>query len=38
MVDHDMEDIFKKKYSFLITNVTADGNPVDIFVDVKGTI
>ena len=38
MADHDREDIFKKKYSLLITNVTADGNPVDIFVDDTGII
>jgi 5-methylthioadenosine/S-adenosylhomocysteine deaminase len=38
MADHDREDIFKKNYSFLISNVTIDGNPVDIYVDETGTI
>jgi 5-methylthioadenosine/S-adenosylhomocysteine deaminase len=38
MAEHTMGDIFKKKYSLLITNVKADGNLVDIFVDDTGTI
>ena len=34
----EMTEIFEKKYSFLITNVVADGNAVDIFIDETGTI
>ena len=33
-----MTDIFDAKHSLLITNVVADGKPVDIFVDEAGTI
>ena len=33
-----MTDIFDKNQSLLITNVEADGKPVDIFVDELGTI
>ena len=33
-----MTDIFDKNQSLLITNVVADGKPVDIFVDEVGTI
>ena len=38
MAGHDLTDIFEKKRSLLITNVLADGNMVDIFVDETGTI
>jgi 5-methylthioadenosine/S-adenosylhomocysteine deaminase len=38
MTEHHMTDIFEKKHSLLITNVMADGNAVDIFVDTTGTI
>ena len=33
-----MEDLFEKQYALLITNVVADGKPVDIFIDETGTI
>jgi len=33
-----MTDIFNKNQSLLITNVVADGKPVDIFIDEVGTI
>ena len=34
----EMTEIFEKKHSILITNVVADGNAVDIFIDETGTI
>jgi 5-methylthioadenosine/S-adenosylhomocysteine deaminase len=34
----EFEEIFEKKYALLITNVVADGNTVDIFIDETGTI
>jgi 5-methylthioadenosine/S-adenosylhomocysteine deaminase len=34
----EITEIFEKKYALLITNVVADGNTVDIFIDETGTI
>src|SRR5512136_1530042 len=36
--DTEFTEIFEKKYALLITNVVADGNTVDIFIDETGTI
>ncbi|MDD3135733.1 MAG: amidohydrolase family protein [Methanoregula sp.] len=38
MRDSAMTDIFEKKQSLLVTNVAANGKPVDIFIDETGTI
>ncbi len=38
MTEHEMNGIFQKNRSLLITNVVAETTPVDIFVDEKGTI
>jgi len=38
MTEMTMNDIFKKKYPLLITNVIADGKLIDIFIDDTGKI
>ena len=36
MAEHEMQEVFEKHHSLLITNVVADGRNVDIFIDEKG--
>jgi 5-methylthioadenosine/S-adenosylhomocysteine deaminase len=38
MEEHEMQEIFEKHHSLLITNVVADGKTVDIFIDEKGIL
>jgi 5-methylthioadenosine/S-adenosylhomocysteine deaminase len=36
MAEHEMQEIFERDHSLLITNVVADGRNVDIFIDENG--